>query len=86
MDIAAFDQFLEIVGDVGTQIVAAGAQFARRQFLVAHVEKKQRLDGVDLAFVAAIQFVLDDIEKLAVKPLNQVEGFQIMLAYGRSAF
>ena len=66
--------------------MAAGAQFARGQFLVADIEQQQRLDRIDLALVAAIQFVLDHVEKLPVKPLNQIERFEIMLADGRSAF
>jgi hypothetical protein len=86
VDVTALDQLFEIVGNIGAEIMAAGAQFAGGQFLVADIEQQQRLHGIDLAFVAAIQFVLDDIEKLAVKPLNQVECFEIMLAYGRCAF
>ena len=86
VDVTALDQLFEIVGNIGAEIVAAGTQFAGGQFLVADIEQQQRLHGINLALVAAIQFVLDDIEKLAVKPLNQIEGFEIMLAYGRCAF
>ncbi len=80
MDIAGFDQLLEIVGDVGAQIMTARAQFARRQFLIADVEQQQRLNAVDLAFVAAVELVLDHIEQLTMQTLNKIECFKIMLA------
>ena len=80
MDVTAFDQLLEIVGDVGAQIMAARAQLARRQFLIADIEQQQRLHAVDLAFVAAIQFVLDHVEQLTMQPLDEIEGLEIVLA------
>ena len=60
--------------------MAARAQLARRQFLVADVEQQQRLHAVDLAFVAAVEFVLDHIEQLAMQPLDEIERLEIMLA------
>ena len=45
---AHLDELLQIVGDVGAKIVAARAQLARGQLLVADVEEQQRLDGVDV--------------------------------------
>ena len=39
MDVAGFDKLLQIVGHVRAQIVAARAQFARRQFLIADIEQ-----------------------------------------------
>ncbi len=44
--------------------MAPRAQFARGQFLIADIEQQQRLDGIDLALVAAIQFVLDHVEQV----------------------
>src|SRR5208337_1758824 len=74
---AEFDQFLHIVGDVRSQIVAPCPQFARGQLLVADVVEQQRLDGVDVGAPAPIEFVLDDVEQSAVKPLDHGQGFQV---------
>ena len=71
MDVTALDQLLEIVRDVRAQIVAARAQLARRQFLIAHIEQQQRLHAVDLALVTAVELVLDDVEQLPVQPLDR---------------
>ena len=59
---AEFDQLLEVVGDVGAEVVTARAQFARGQFLVADVVEQQRLHRVDVGAAAAIEFVLDDVD------------------------
>jgi len=55
------DQLLEIVGNIGTEIVPACPQFARRQFLIADVEKQQRLHTVDDPFAAAVYLIKDGI-------------------------
>jgi len=47
------DELLEIVRDVRAEIVAARAQLARGQLLVADVEQQQRLDGVDVGAALA---------------------------------
>src|SRR6185295_8485922 len=63
---AEFDQLLQIVGDVGAEIVAARAQFARGQFLVADIVEQQRLHRIDVGAAAAVEFVLDDVEQAAM--------------------
>src|ERR1043166_5721928 len=65
---AHLDQLLEIVGDVRAEIIAARAQFAGGQFLVADVEQQQRLHRVDIGAAAAIELVLDDVEQTSVQP------------------
>src|SRR5271163_2172859 len=40
---AEFDQLLQIIGDVGAEVVTARTQFARGQFLVADIIEQQRL-------------------------------------------
>src|SRR5262249_26284571 len=87
IDIGAFvanktglDQLLQIVGDVRAEIMAARAQLAGGQFLVADVEEKQRLDAVDFALAAAIKLVLDYIQKLAVQTLHQTQTLEITRA------
>ncbi len=77
VEVAEFDQLLQIVGDVGAEIVAAGAQLAGGQFLVADVVEQQRLHRIDVGAAAAIELVLDDVEQSAMQPLDQGEGLEI---------
>src|SRR6201996_9559612 len=45
---AELDQLLEVVGDVGAEIVTARTQLARSQLLVADIIEQQRLHRVDV--------------------------------------
>src|SRR5882762_7367490 len=86
---AEFNQLLQIVGDVGAEVVAAGAQFARGQFLVADVIEQQRLHRIDVGAAATIELVLDHVEQAAVQPLHQSQCFEIERlhrSFARSAF
>ena len=74
---AHLDQLLEIVGDVGAEIVAARAQLARGQLLVADIVEQQRLHRIDVGAAAAVELVLDDVEQAAMQPLHQRQGFEI---------
>ena len=74
---AELDELLQIVGDVGAEVVAARAQFARGQFLVADVVEQQRLHRIDVGAAAAIEFILDDVEQAAMQPLHQSQCFKI---------
>ena len=82
MKIAHLDQLLDVVGDVGAEIIAAGAQLAGGQFLVADVVEQQSLHRVDVGAAAAVELVLDDVEQPAMQPLHHVEGFEIYGAHG----
>ena len=77
MQIAHLDELLDVVGNIGAEIVAARAQFARGQLLVADVVEQQRLHGVDVATIAAVEFVLDDVEQTAVKAFDERQRFEI---------
>src|SRR2546421_3654971 len=55
---AEFNQLLQIVGDVRAEVIAARAQLARGQFLVADVIKQKRLHRIDVGTAAAIEFIL----------------------------
>jgi len=55
-------QLLEIVGDVGAKIIAARAQFARGQLLVADIVEQQRLHRIDVGAATAVEFILDNVE------------------------
>src|ERR1700735_587774 len=74
---AEFDQLLQIVGDVGAEIVAARAQFPRGQLLVANIIEQQRLHRIDIGTATTIEFILDDIEQAAMQPLHQRQSFEI---------
>src|SRR5882757_5942930 len=63
---AEFDELLQIVGDVGAEVIAARAQFARGQFLVADVVEQERLHRIDIGAAAAVESVLDDVEQAAM--------------------
>src|SRR5690606_8446706 len=71
------DQLFEVVGHVRPKVVAARAQFARRQLRIADIEQQQRLDGVDVAAALTVEFVLDDIEQPAMESLHKLERLQI---------
>src|SRR5215471_6845933 len=68
---AELDQLLQVVGDVGAEIVTARAQLARGQLLVADVVEQERLHRIDVGTAAAIEFILDDVEQTAMQPLHQ---------------
>src|SRR6202030_1850284 len=74
---AEFDQLLQIVGDVGAEIITARAQLARGQLLVANVIEQERLHRVDIGAATTIEFVLDDIEQAAMQPFNKSQSFEI---------
>ena len=67
MQIAGFDQFLDIVRDVRTEVIAARAQFASGQLLVGDIIQQQGLNGVDIAAAAPVEFVFDHVEKTAAQ-------------------
>ena len=68
---AHLDELLQIVGHVGAEIVAARAQLARGELLVADIVQQQRLHRIDVGAAAAIELVLDDVEQAAMQPLDQ---------------
>src|SRR5882757_3013144 len=65
---AKLDELLEVVGDVGAEVIAARAQLARGQLLVANIIEQQRLHRIDVGAAAAVEFVLDDVEQAAMQP------------------
>src|SRR5208283_2354089 len=75
----------DVVGDVRAEVVAARAQLAGGQLLVADVEQQQRLHGVDVGAAAPIELVLDDVEKAAMQPLDHRQGLKIRGANGRNS-
>src|SRR5215469_868202 len=80
VDIARFDQLLEIVGHVRSEIMTAGAQLAGGQLLVSNIKEQKRLDTVDFALIPSIKLVLDDIQQLPVQALDKTERLEIKLA------
>ena len=74
---AHLDELLEVIGDVGAEVVAARTQLARGELLVAYVVEQQRLHRIDVSPAAAIELVLDHVEQAAVQPLHQCQGLEI---------
>jgi hypothetical protein len=68
---------LEIVGDVGAEIITTRAQLAGGELLVADILQQQRLYGVDVGAAAAVEFIPDDVEQPAMQPLDQRQGIEI---------
>src|SRR5579871_4570827 len=93
MQIAHLHELLEVVGDVGAEIVAARAQLAGGQLRVADIEQQQRLHAVDVRPSPAVEFVLDHIKEPAVQALDESQGFKIrrfqlfvLTAFGHGGF
>src|SRR5215472_1784625 len=74
---AHLDELLEIVGDVGAEIVAARAQLAGGQLLLSDIVQQQGLYRIDVGAAATVELVLDDVEQAAMQPLDQGQGFEI---------
>ena len=52
------DQFFEVIGHIRSLIISARLQLASGDFVVADVEEKQRLNGVDFENAHPFEFVL----------------------------
>src|SRR5258708_13993212 len=55
---AHLDELLEIVGNIGAEVVAAGTELARGQLLFSGIVHQQCLHGIDIGAAAAIPFLL----------------------------
>src|SRR4029077_514239 len=75
---AHLDQLLEIVGDVGAEVIAAGAQLAGGELLVADIVEQQRLHRIDVGAAAAVELVLDDVEQTPMQALDESKRLQIV--------
>jgi hypothetical protein len=78
VEVAHLHELLHVVGDVGAEIVAPGAQLARGELLVADVVEQQRLDEFTSSRPAALELVLDHVEEPAMQALHQVQGLEVL--------
>src|SRR3990170_6792828 len=78
VDESRFDELLQVVGNVGSQVVAAALELPRRQLAVTDVVEKQRLHAVEIELAEAIELVLDDIEKETMEPFDESQALQIL--------
>jgi hypothetical protein len=78
-EILVLDQLLEVVGDVGAQIIAAGGELAHGELLLVDVEEDQGLDVVDVLDAEAVELGLDHFQEPAVQPLDQVDADEILV-------
>src|SRR5262245_7100611 len=74
---AHLDELLQIVGDVGAEVVAARAQLASGELLVADVVEQQRLHRIEIGTPPPIELVLNDVQQTPVKPLDQRQSIEI---------
>ena len=63
IDKSVLNQFFEIVGHVGTEVIAARRQLADRHFVVTDVIKNQGLDVVAILDTQPVEFGLDNINE-----------------------
>ena len=82
LDIPVLNQLLEIVGDVGAEIVAPRRQLADGQLVRADIEQNKTLNAVDVVYTGSIKLTAQDFEELAVQSLNQANGFAIYVVQG----
>src|SRR6185436_14979201 len=74
---AHLDELLQIVGDVGAEIVTARTKLACGQLLVADVVEQKRLHRIDVGAAPAVELVLYDIEQSPMQPLDERQGIEI---------
>jgi hypothetical protein len=77
MQKASFDELLNIVRDVRAEVIAAGAQFACSEFLIANIVEEQGLHGIDVAAASTVEFVLNHVEQASVQALDKCQGLEI---------
>jgi hypothetical protein len=78
---ADLDQFLDVIGNIRAEIIAARAQFARGQFLVADIVQEQSLHRVDVRAPATVEFILDDVQEPAMEPLDHCQRLEVQARY-----
>ena len=77
VDVAGIDQLLQIVGDVGAEIIAAAGELAGGQLGIADIVEQQSLHAIDVGTAQAFEFVFDHVEQQSMKPLDELQGNKI---------
>ena len=77
---AHLDELLQIVRDVGAEIIAARTQLAGSELFVADIVQQQRLNRIDVGAATAVELILDDIKQTPMQTLDQRECFEIVRA------
>ncbi len=77
MQKAQINELPDIIGNIGAEVITAGAQLACRYLGVADVVKQKRLHRVNVVAIAPVKFVPDHIEQSMMKALHQRQGFDI---------
>jgi hypothetical protein len=78
VDVTHVHELLEIVRDVGAEIIAPRLELARRQLTVADVVKKKCLYAVEVSATLAVELVLDDVEEQSMKTLHETQCLKIL--------
>src|SRR5271156_2284091 len=75
--ISRLDHLLQVVRDVGAEVIPPQRQFADRELVAADTVEDQALDVVDVLDAQAIKFELQHVERLTVKAFDYVDSFII---------
>ena len=82
VDIAALDQLLHVVGNVGALIIAAVDEIADDDLFVADIGEQEGLDRIEVLDAQTIEFRPDDIEESPVQTLNHSREIKIGVVHG----
>ena len=82
--VVVLDHLADVVGHVRAQVIAPVGELAHRQVVLADIVEDQRLNVVDVLHAQPVELAFDDFEELAVQPLNQVNGIEILVEHGLS--
>jgi len=75
--IVVLHHLLEVVGNVGTQVIAAMGKLPHRHFLSSNVKEDDGLNIADVLNPQANELTLHHFEKLMVQTFNQINGTKI---------
>src|SRR5205814_8172386 len=75
--ISVLDLLLDIIRDVRAEVAAPQRELADRHLRVADIEQHHSLNVVDVVDPEPFELELYDLEKMAVKPLDERNHLQI---------
>src|SRR6202042_459781 len=77
MEKTNLDQLLHVIGDIRAEIIAARAQFAGGQFLVADIVQEQSLHRVDVRPPPTVELILDNVQQSTMKRFDPPQSLQV---------
>lgn len=80
-EIFELGEFLDIVRNIRAVIVAAIFQIANHHFILTDIVQQERLDGIDVVHLKAMQLRPQHIEKMPVESLYQSDNIEIWITH-----